>query len=106
SLLRRHLVLVETFVMTGRVTQGAACVRRDAQRGDRRGMRAAVHPRPRPGELLLVIAIIAGGTWLRWVHLEAPSLWWDELVHVRIADQPTVSAVWRAARDGAAPGTG
>jgi uncharacterized membrane protein len=69
-------------------------------------MRAAVHPRPRPGELLLVIAIIAGGTWLRWVHLEAPSLWWDELVHVRIADQPTVSAVWRAARDGAAPGTG
>ncbi len=69
-------------------------------------MRAAVHPRPRTIELVLVMALVAGGTWLRWCHLETPSLWWDELVHVRIADQPTVPAVLRAAREGAAPGTG
>ena len=68
-------------------------------------MRAAVRPRPSPAELAIVIALIAGGTWLRWCHLATPSLWWDELVHVRIADQPTLPAMLRAAREGA-PGTG
>ena len=61
---------------------------------------------PRLAELVLVVALVAGGTWLRWIHLGTPSLWWDEIVHVRIANQPTVTAVWRAVRDGAAPGTG
>jgi hypothetical protein len=54
----------------------------------------------------VVAALVAGGTWLRWCHLGTPSLWWDEIVHVRIAEQPTVAGVWRTARDGGAPGSG
>ena len=48
------------------------------------------------------MTLIGGGTWLRWTHLGTPSLWWDEVVHVRTAEQPSVSAVWRAVRDGVA----
>ena len=65
-----------------------------------------MQPSPRPAELVLVVALIAGGAWLRWCHLETPSLWWDEIVHVRIAEQPTLAAVWRKARDGGQPGSG
>jgi hypothetical protein len=57
----------------------------------------------RPAECLLVVAVLAGGVWLRWTHLATPSLWYDELVHVRTAERPTVAEVWRAARVGAAP---
>lgn len=66
----------------------------------------AVHSPPRLAELLLVVALVAGGAWVRWVHLGTPSLWWDEIVHVRIATKPTVTDVWRTAREGAAPGMG
>jgi hypothetical protein len=60
----------------------------------------------RPVECLVVVALIAAGVWLRWTHLATPSLWYDELVHIRTAEKPTVAAVWRAARDGAVPGSG
>jgi hypothetical protein len=50
--------------------------------------------------------LLAGGTWVRWVHLGTPSLWWDEIVHARIASQPSVPQVWRMAQNGAAPGMG
>lgn len=57
-------------------------------------------------ESVLVVALVAGGAWLRWTHLGTPSLWYDELVHVRTADRESVGEVWRAARDGVMPGTG
>jgi len=65
-----------------------------------------VRPPVRLLELALVIGLVAGGTWLRWQHLGAPSLWWDEMVHVRMADQPTLRDVWRVVRDGVPPGAG
>jgi hypothetical protein len=65
-----------------------------------------MHPPVRRAELVAVAVLVAAGTWLRLVHLGAPSLWWDELVHIRTAEQPDVAAVWHAVRDGVAPGTG
>jgi hypothetical protein len=65
-----------------------------------------MHPSPRPSELALVVLLILAGTWLRWVHLGTPSLWWDEIVHVRIAEQPTIADVVRKAREGGQPGSG
>ena len=66
--------------------------------GVRRGLRIA--------EWTLVAALIVAGAWLRQVNVAAPSLWWDELVEIRTADRPSVAEVWRAVRDGVAPGTG
>jgi hypothetical protein len=40
------------------------------------------------------------------VHLGTPSLWWDEVVHVRIAEQPTIADVLWKAREGGQPGSG
>jgi hypothetical protein len=60
----------------------------------------------RVAEIVLVVALIGAGAWLRWCHLGTPSLWWDELVQIRTADWDDVGAVWRMARDGVAPGTG
>jgi hypothetical protein len=60
----------------------------------------------RPLELVLALGLVVGGTWLRWHHLGTPSLWWDEMVHVRTASEPTVNAVWRQVRDGVPPGAG
>ena len=57
-------------------------------------------------EWTLVAALIVAGAWLRQVNVAAPSLWWDELVEIRTADRPSVAEVWRAVRDGVAPGTG
>jgi hypothetical protein len=65
-----------------------------------------VRPPPRATELVLVVVLVAGGACLRWHHLGTPSLWWDELVHLRTAEQPTVGDVWRMARIGLAPGAG
>jgi hypothetical protein len=65
-----------------------------------------VGDRVRVSEVVVVIALVAAGAALRWWHVGTPSLWWDELVHVRTAEQPTVGAVWVAARDGGAPGSG
>ena len=67
---------------------------------------STVQPSPRPAELLLVALLVLAGTWLRWVHLGTPSIWWDEMVHVRIAEQPTIADVVQTARDGGAPGSG
>ena len=50
--------------------------------------------------------LVVTGAWLRWVHLGTPSLWWDEIVHVRIAEQPTVADVFWKAREGGQPGSG
>jgi hypothetical protein len=60
----------------------------------------------RVAELLLALALVGGGAWLRWCHLGTPSLWWDELVEIRTAERETVGDVWRTARDGVVPGTG
>jgi hypothetical protein len=69
-------------------------------------MPTPVQPRPRAIELVLVVALLAGGTWLRWCHLGTPSLWWDELVQIRTAEHESIADVWRAARDGVVPGSG
>jgi len=60
----------------------------------------------RPLELVLAFLLVTGGGWLRLHHLGAPSLWWDELVHIRTADADSVGALWHEVRDGVAPGTG
>jgi hypothetical protein len=44
--------------------------------------------RRRAGEVALVAAIVAVAAWLRVVHLGTPSVWWDELVEIRTAQQP------------------
>jgi hypothetical protein len=66
----------------------------------------AVRSSARVAEIVLALALIGGGAWLRWHHLGTPSLWWDEFVQIRSADRDRVSTVWHAARDGVAPGTG
>jgi hypothetical protein len=60
----------------------------------------------RVAEIVLVVALIGGGAWLRWHHLGTPSLWWDELVQIRTAGWETTYQVWHASRDGIVPGTG
>jgi hypothetical protein len=66
----------------------------------------AVRPSPRSAELAIVALLVVAGVWLRWVHLATPSLWWDEIVHIQIAEQPTVADVIRTAREGGMPGSG
>jgi hypothetical protein len=65
-----------------------------------------VRSSPRVVEIVLAVALVGGGVWLRWHHLGTPSLWWDELVHVRTAERESVAEVWRTARDGVVPGRG
>jgi hypothetical protein len=62
--------------------------------------------RVRRFEAVAVVALLAVGVWLRAVHLGTPSLWWDELVHVRTAQAPDAGAVVRAVREGIAPAAG
>src|SRR5262245_1577103 len=64
-----------------------------------------MRPPIRPLERVLVVLLVAGGVWLRLLHLGTPSLWWDEVVQIRTADHPDVATVWREVRDGVAPGT-
>jgi len=46
-----------------------------------------MHARVRAGELGLLSGVVVAGCLLRIVHLATPSLWWDELVHLRTAQQ-------------------
>jgi len=54
----------------------------------------------------LICGIVVVGCFLRLVHLGTESLWWDELVHVRTAQQPGWLAVFHAVKDGVPPGSG
>lgn len=53
----------------------------------------------RPLEIVVVLAIVALGAWLRLVHLGTPSFWWDELVEIRTAERP-LAGVLREVRLG------
>jgi hypothetical protein len=57
-------------------------------------------------ELALVCGIVVAGCFLRLVHLGTASLWWDELVHVRTAQQPGWLAVYHAVKGGVPAGSG
>lgn len=66
--------------------------------GRRRARRAAT------AVLALVLLVIGVG--LRAWHVATPSLWWDELVEVRVAGRASWREVLRSVREGAAPGAG
>ena len=57
-------------------------------------------------EVALFTAIVMGGAALRWVHLGTPSLWWDELVQIAMAQVGGVTDMLRVVRDGVPPGSG
>ena len=59
----------------------------------------------RAGELAIVGVLIALGLWLRVVHVGTPSLWWDELVEIRTAEEP-LAVVLREVRTGISAGAG
>ena len=73
---------------------GAASRTAPTPRGWRRLLEAAV-----------VLVVVGTATWLRVVHLDGPSLWWDELVELRTAQQP-LATLLRIVRFGIAPGGG
>ena len=50
--------------------------------------------------------IVIGGAALRWVHLGTPSLWWDELVEIAMAQVGGVTDVLRVVRAGVPAGSG
>jgi hypothetical protein len=56
-------------------------------------------------EVALLCGIVVAGCLVRFVHLGTSSLWWDELVHVRTAQQPGWLAVFRAVKEGVPPGS-
>jgi len=60
----------------------------------------------RRSDLALFGAIVIGGAALRWVHLGTPSLWWDELVEIAMAQVGGVTDVLRVVRDGVPSGSG
>src|SRR5262245_4744996 len=66
----------------------------------------AMHARVRAGELGLLSGIVVAGCLPRIVHLATPSLWWDELVHLRTAQQSGWLEVFRAVKEGVPPGSG
>jgi hypothetical protein len=59
----------------------------------------------RAAEVAVVGALLALAAWLRVVHLGTPSLWWDELVHVRTADR-ALADVLTLVRQGLGYGVG
>lgn len=61
--------------------------------------------RGRRGEALALLAVVAAGAALRAWHLATPSVWWDELVQILIAERPLPDLL-RAVRLGIPPGTG
>ena len=65
-----------------------------------------MHARVRARELGLFSVIVVAGCLLRTVHLATPSLWWDELVHLRTAQQSGWLEVFRAVKEGVPPGSG
>jgi hypothetical protein len=68
--------------------------------------RSPMRARWTPIEIALVTSVVAVGAALRWWHIDGPSLWWDEVIHVGTAQQPTVSAVLRLVKRGSPPGSG
>ncbi len=50
--------------------------------------------------------MVAGGAVLRWVHLGTPSLWWDEVVELAMAQAGGVAEVLRVVRQGVPAGSG
>ena len=58
------------------------------------------------GWAFVAALVVGAGWWLRWHHLGAPSLWWDELIEIRMADLPSVWDVVRRVRLGVPPGAG
>lgn len=56
-------------------------------------------------DLALLALAIAAGTALRWVHLGTPSLWWDEVVDIAMAQGGGVADVLRVVRHGVPAGS-
>ncbi len=62
--------------------------------------------RSSPLELAALALLVAGGACLRWVHLGTPSLWWDEVVQIAMAQAGRVGDVLRLVRHGVPHGSG
>lgn len=65
-----------------------------------------MRPRWTPLEILLLTTIVALGALLRCWHVDGPSLWWDELIQIGTAQQPTLWEVLRRVKLGSPPGSG
>jgi hypothetical protein len=57
-------------------------------------------------DLALLVLLVGGGAALRWVHLGTPSLWWDEIMHLAMAQAGGVGDVLRTVRQGIPPASG
>lgn len=62
--------------------------------------------RPRRLEPLAVVLLVVAGAALRAVHLGTPSLWWDEIVQIAMAQAGDLGDVLRAVRHGVPPDSG
>jgi len=62
--------------------------------------------RPSHARALAAVVVVLAGAWLRLVHLDTPSLWWDEVVHIATASRATLVAVLRDVKLGIPPGAG
>ena len=49
--------------------------------------------------------VVTAGTALRWVHLGTPSLWWDEVIDIAMAQAGGVRDVLRVVREGVPAGS-
>ena len=49
--------------------------------------------------------MVTAGAALRWVHLGTPSLWWDEVIDIAMAQAGSVGDVLRVVRDGVPAGS-
>jgi hypothetical protein len=58
------------------------------------------------GWVAVAALLVGAGCVLRWSHLGAASLWWDELVEIRMADAPTLLGVVARVRTGVPAGSG
>src|SRR4249920_803273 len=56
-------------------------------------------------ELVLLAVVVTAGAALRWVHLGTPSLWWDEVIDIAMAQAGSVGDVLRVVRDGVPAGS-
>jgi len=59
-----------------------------------------------PLELVLLASVVTLGVVIRWWHLDGPSLWWDEVIHVGTAQQSDFWEVLRRVKLGSPPGAG
>lgn len=58
------------------------------------------------GWLVVAALLVGAGGLLRWWHLGTFSLWWDELIEIRMADLPSAWDVVTRVRLGVPPGSG